>query len=105
MAQVATATPQTGPSSQSSNASQCRCRPGCGLGRLMQKLRKQSRLLCTASRPATFRCQYDPLSYARNFDRDGFELDDESAQFHYSFSSRFVAITNPGISSGLSSNR
>ncbi|KAJ3708290.1 hypothetical protein LUZ61_011995 [Rhynchospora tenuis] len=103
MAQVATATPPTGPAGKSSNGSQCRCRQGCGLGQLMRKLRKQSRLLCMTSRPSTFHCQYDPLSYARNFDRNGFGLDDEPTQFYHSFSSRFVA-SNPAMSSGLSSN-
>ncbi|TVU08466.1 hypothetical protein EJB05_41871, partial [Eragrostis curvula] len=67
---------------------------GCGLalGRLVRKLRRQSRLLCTASaRPAasaSARCQqYDPLSYARNFDF-GTALD--GGADGYSFASRFV---------------
>ncbi|OEL29767.1 hypothetical protein BAE44_0009216 [Dichanthelium oligosanthes] len=48
---------------------------GCGLalGRLVRKLRRQSRMLvCTAAAAgasSSARCQqYDPLSYARNFD-------------------------------------
>ncbi|GJN39061.1 hypothetical protein PR202_gb28155 [Eleusine coracana subsp. coracana] len=69
---------------------------GCGLalGRLVRKLRRQSRtMLCTASpsaRPSSSsarRCQYDPLSYARNFDF-GTALDG------YSFASRFVLATS-----------
>lgn len=65
---------------------------GCGLalGRLVRKLRRQSsRMLCTAAsaRPAAAtRCQYDPLSYARNFDF-GTALDGADG---YSFASRFV---------------
>ncbi|KAG8074984.1 hypothetical protein GUJ93_ZPchr0006g45465 [Zizania palustris] len=77
---------------------------GCGLalGRLVRKLRRQSRtMLCTATaagRPggaARCRGQYDPLSYARNFDHSGGlgdGADDVSAQLyhHYTFASRFV---------------
>jgi hypothetical protein len=58
---------------------------GCGLalGRLVRRLRRQSRLLCT--RPASARCrQYDPLSYARNFDFG------TALAGGYSFASRFV---------------
>ncbi|KAK1279425.1 hypothetical protein QJS04_geneDACA014904 [Acorus gramineus] len=39
-----------------------------GLRRLMRRLKKQCKLLKTAIRPPTFHCQYDPLSYSRNFD-------------------------------------
>ncbi|XP_038975161.1 uncharacterized protein LOC120106262 [Phoenix dactylifera] len=79
------------------------CR-SCGIGRLMRMLRKQSRLLCMASRPTAFHCQYDPLSYSRNFDRgSGTALDDDSAHFYYTFSSRFVANSS-GISRGLTTN-
>nr|XP_010914223.2 uncharacterized protein LOC105039681 [Elaeis guineensis] len=79
------------------------CR-SCGIGRLMRMLRKQSRLLCMASRPTTLHCQYDPLSYSRNFDRGiGTALDDDSAHYYYTFSSRFVASSS-GISRGLTSN-
>ncbi|OAY71486.1 hypothetical protein ACMD2_02782 [Ananas comosus] len=73
--------------------------PSCGLGRLIRKLKKQSKLLCmTPARPrsSAFHCQYDPLSYARNFDRSGFgtALDDDSTHFYYTFSSRFVAVSS-----------
>ncbi|KAG1326409.1 hypothetical protein COCNU_01G003430 [Cocos nucifera] len=77
------------------------CR-SCGIGRLIRMLRKQSRLLCVASRPTTFHCQYDPLSYSRNFDR-GIGTDD-SAHYYYTFSSRFVASSSSGISRGLTTN-
>uniref|UniRef100_M8BMY2 Uncharacterized protein n=1 Tax=Aegilops tauschii TaxID=37682 RepID=M8BMY2_AEGTA len=61
--------------------------------------RRSKMLLCTAAPPgAAPRCrQYDPLSYARNFDRDGFgsALDDDVSGagnlcHHYTFASRFV---------------
>ncbi|KAJ1260289.1 hypothetical protein BS78_10G220800 [Paspalum vaginatum] len=74
---------------------------GCGLalGRLVRKLRRQSRALCAASAghhhhhhaasSASARCrQYDPLSYARNFDF-GTALDGADAGY-CSFASRFV---------------
>ncbi|KAF0902632.1 hypothetical protein E2562_018263 [Oryza meyeriana var. granulata] len=77
---------------------------GCGLalGRLVRKLRRQSRMMLSTatSRPgaaAAARCQYDPLSYARNFDRSGLGDDDDvSAQLyhHYTFASRFVLAAN-----------
>uniref|UniRef100_A0A0D9VCP9 Uncharacterized protein n=1 Tax=Leersia perrieri TaxID=77586 RepID=A0A0D9VCP9_9ORYZ len=80
--------------SSSSSAVARRC--GCGLGRLVRRLRRQA-ALC-AARPATASrlrrgsyCQYDPLSYARNFDGGG---DDGAAAaqlyYSYTFSSRFV---------------
>ncbi|XP_062227707.1 uncharacterized protein LOC133925988 [Phragmites australis] len=69
-----------------------RCGGGCGLalGRLVRKLRRQSKMLCTATpsarhTAAAARCQYDPLSYARNFDF-GTAVDGDG----YSFASRFV---------------
>ncbi|WOL12272.1 hypothetical protein Cni_G21038 [Canna indica] len=71
----------------------------CGLGGLVRKLRKQSKMyLCMApSRhsPAAFRCQYqyDPLSYSRNFDPNHNGFEDDSSHFYYSFSSRFVNST------------
>lgn len=76
---------------------------GCApaLGRLVRKLRRQSRLLCAATGGArhaaaaassSARCrhhhhQYDPLSYARNFD---FGTALEGNEAHCSFASRFV---------------
>ncbi|XP_015694009.1 uncharacterized protein LOC102704431 [Oryza brachyantha] len=71
---------------------------GCGLalGRLVRKLRRQSRMmLSTATARPAARCQYDPLSYARNFDRGG--DDDVSAQLYhrYTFASRFVLARQP----------
>ncbi|CAM0909274.1 unnamed protein product [Alopecurus aequalis] len=87
-------------------SSSCRRGPGgCGLAlaRLVRRLRRRSKMLCTAARPAgASRChQYDPLSYARNFDRDGFgtgglDGDDVSAHFshHYTFASRFVLASS-----------
>nr|CAB3468677.1 unnamed protein product [Digitaria exilis] len=73
---------------------------GCGmaLGRLVRKLRRQSRMLvCTAATAgarhghassSSSRChQYDPLSYARNFDF-GTALD--GGDGYCSFASRFV---------------
>ncbi|KAL6873495.1 hypothetical protein ACP4OV_013577 [Aristida adscensionis] len=68
---------------------------GCGvaLGRLVRKLRRQSRMLCAATAAggssAAARCQqYDPLSYARNFDF-GTALDGDAGGGH-SFAARFV---------------
>ncbi|XP_066376502.1 uncharacterized protein [Miscanthus floridulus] len=77
-----------GPSSSSSSSSRG-CAPA--LGRLVRKLRRQSRLLCAARHAAassSARCchQYDPLSYSRNFDF-GTALDGNEA---CSFASRFV---------------
>ncbi|CAL5054266.1 unnamed protein product [Urochloa decumbens] len=86
--------------STSSSASGCRGGGGrgCGLalGRLVRKLRRQSRMLAATARhghagsssSSSARCQqYDPLSYARNFDF-GTALD--GADGGYSFASRFV---------------
>jgi hypothetical protein len=57
-------------------------------------------MLCTAARPAAasrYCHQYDPLSYARNFDCDG-HGDDVSAAghlcHHYTFASRFVLASS-----------
>ncbi|KAG6512585.1 uncharacterized protein LOC121977985 [Zingiber officinale] len=82
--------------------------PNCGLGRLVRKLRRQSKMLSVAMTKSTaFGCQYDPLSYSRNFDRNGFgaALDDDdddedgsSDHFYYTFSSRFVAGTSSSCS-------
>ncbi|XP_062178693.1 uncharacterized protein LOC133883393 [Phragmites australis] len=69
-----------------------RCGCGLALGRLVRKLRRQSKMLCTASArhpAAAARCQYDPLSYARNFDF-GTALDGDG----YSFASRFVLASS-----------
>ncbi|KAG8069886.1 hypothetical protein GUJ93_ZPchr0006g45106 [Zizania palustris] len=84
-------------SSSSSVAVSRRC--GCGFGRLVRRLRRQAALCAArpAGAPSSSRplrgCQYDPLSYARNFDRgSGLDDSDEAAQLYYSytFSSRFV---------------
>ncbi|KAI4970080.1 hypothetical protein ZWY2020_000994 [Hordeum vulgare] len=88
----------------SSSSSSCRGRRGpagfgLALARLVRRLRRRSKMLvCTAAPTgASSRCrQYDPLSYARNFDRDGFgsAMDDVSGAghlcHHYTFASRFV---------------
>lgn len=54
-------------------------------------------MLCTASSASSSRCcplQYDPLSYARNFDHrggGGFGAGpDEDVDVRYTFASRFV---------------
>ncbi|CAD6335920.1 unnamed protein product [Miscanthus lutarioriparius] len=82
--------------STSTSSPGCRGGRGCApaLGRLVRKLRRQSRLLCAArhgaasSSSSAARCchQYDPLSYSRNFDF-GTALDGNEA---CSFASRFV---------------
>ena len=86
------------------SSSGCRGGRGCGLalGRLVRKLRRQSRMLvCTAgarhahghAASSSARChQYDPLSYARNFDL-GTALD--GSEGYYSFDSRFVLAAAP----------
>uniref|UniRef100_A0ACD5UHN1 Uncharacterized protein n=1 Tax=Avena sativa TaxID=4498 RepID=A0ACD5UHN1_AVESA len=88
-----------------SSSSSCRRGPagGCGmaLGRLVRRLRRRSKMLCTAARPAPAAAsrychQYDPLSYARNFDfGTGLHDDDDDdvsghLNYHYTFASRFV---------------
>ncbi|CAN6163151.1 unnamed protein product [Urochloa humidicola] len=105
MAEAAAAGSAAAARGPSSSASASGCRGGgsggrgCGLalGRLVRKLRRQSRMLvCTAATArhghagssSSARChQYDPLSYARNFDF-GTALD--GADGGYSFASRFV---------------
>ncbi|CAM0946601.1 unnamed protein product [Alopecurus aequalis] len=85
---------------------------GCGLGRLVRRLRRQGRqALCASARPASSTaealrgCQYDPLSYARNFDHTGFgdpDPDDDAANslyYSYTFSSRFVLAPGTTTSS------
>ncbi|KAL6888454.1 hypothetical protein ACP4OV_009480 [Aristida adscensionis] len=83
----------------SASASGRRCCGGCGLGlaRLVRRLRRRGRrALCSgAARPPASRLagrQYDPLSYARNFDLGGDDGDGDGAMLHHScsFSSRFV---------------
>lgn len=70
--------------------------PWCNsLRTLMRKLKKQTKMLYYGPRPTkTFHCHYDPLSYARNFDRSGYDgaifPGNDSDRFH-TFSSRFVA--------------
>lgn len=95
---------------------------GCGLGlaRLVGRLRRQGRrALSAAATPSAAarrrgcQCQYDPLSYARNFDLGGDGADDAAAgvYYSYSFSSRFVLAPSSSSSaaaavsapSGLSS--
>uniref|UniRef100_A0A0A9DBZ0 Uncharacterized protein n=1 Tax=Arundo donax TaxID=35708 RepID=A0A0A9DBZ0_ARUDO len=79
---------------------------GCGLGlaRLVQRLRRQGRrALCAGSAlppPRRLGCQYDPLSYARNFDL-GDEGDADAARLYSScsFSSRFVLAPSSSSSS------
>ena len=84
--------------------------PCCGLARLVRRLRRQGRrALCAAAashshQPRRHRAsasssscrQYDPLSYARNFDlgRDADDADADAARIYYacSFSSRFALV-------------
>ncbi|XP_037463811.1 uncharacterized protein LOC119335854 [Triticum dicoccoides] len=88
-----------------SSSSSCRGRRGpagfgLALARLVRRLRRRSKMLLCSPAPTggSSRCrQYDPLSYARNFDGDGFgsALDNEVAGgghlcHHYTFASRFV---------------
>jgi hypothetical protein len=60
--------------------------PCCGLAGLLRRLRRQgSRALCPAAASRRHRAscrQYDPLSYARNFDlgRDAADADAEDAR-------------------------
>ncbi|KAH7654533.1 hypothetical protein IHE45_19G148600 [Dioscorea alata] len=71
--------------------------PSCsGIERFVRKLKKRSKMLCMTSRTPTFHCQYDPLSYARNFDRNGFGCasDDDPALFCHTFSSRFAMASS-----------
>ncbi|XP_051194708.1 uncharacterized protein [Lolium perenne] len=86
------------------------CGGGCGLGRLVRRLRRQGRqALCAAARPpsasaeALRGCQYDPLSYARNFDHTGFgDPDASSLYYSYTFSSRFVLAPGAAITTSSS---
>ncbi|KAL5208508.1 hypothetical protein ABZP36_032943 [Zizania latifolia] len=86
-------------------------RCGCGLGRLVRHLRRQAALCAPrpAGAPSSSRlrgCQYDPLSYARNFDRGGGPDDsDAAAQLYYSytFSSRFVLSSSSSAAAAPSS--
>ncbi|KAG2607829.1 uncharacterized protein LOC120671572 [Panicum virgatum] len=113
MADAAAPGARGGPSSSSSG---CRGGRGCGLalGRLVRKLRRQSRMLvCTAgarhghghaaSSSSSARChQYDPLSYARNFDL-GTALD--GSEGYYSFASRFVLAAAPRAAAAVETSR
>jgi hypothetical protein len=84
------------------------CCGGCGLGlaRLVRRLRRRGRraLRASASQPRRRACQYDPLSYARNFDLGGCDDDnaDDAARVRYScsFSSRFVLVPTASQSAG-----
>ena len=58
----------------------------CCWKRLMKKLRRKGRVLFFKVKPPPFHCQYDPLSYALNF--DNCDLDDDA---HLIFSLRFVS--------------
>ncbi|KAF7089180.1 hypothetical protein CFC21_092200 [Triticum aestivum] len=85
-------------------AAQRCCGGGCGLGRLVRRLRRQGRQALCAARPAASSsalrgCQYDPLSYARNFDQSGFDADAASLYYSYTFSSRFVLAPGSATSS------
>ena len=81
---------------------------GCGLGlaRLVRRLRRRGRRALRAAsssaQPRRRACQYDPLSYARNFDLGGFDGDADAARVHYgcSFSSRFVLVPAPSSAAG-----
>ncbi|CAD6251738.1 unnamed protein product [Miscanthus lutarioriparius] len=85
--------------------------PCCGLARLVRRLRRQGRrALCAAShshQPRRHRAsscrQYDPLSYARNFDLGRDADDADAARIYYacSFSSRFALV--PATASSSSS--
>ncbi|OEL22397.1 hypothetical protein BAE44_0016585 [Dichanthelium oligosanthes] len=90
---------------------QCCCgigSEGCGirLARLVRRLRRRGRraLRAAATQPRGLACQYDPLSYARNFDfggtGDAFD-DADAARVYYScsFSSRFVLVPTATASS------
>ncbi|KAJ0980822.1 hypothetical protein J5N97_009077 [Dioscorea zingiberensis] len=76
-----------------------------GIERFVRKLKKRSKMLCMVPRTPSFHCQYDPLSYSRNFDRTGFgtsdddhDLDHDHDDHHYhfchSFSSRFAMASS-----------
>ncbi|RCV05293.1 hypothetical protein SETIT_1G071800v2 [Setaria italica] len=85
---------------------------GCGLGLawLVRRLRRRGRraLRSAAASAASSQqrrraCQYDPLSYARNFDLGGCDGDaDDAARVYYgcSFSSRFVLVPAASQSAG-----
>ncbi|KAA0052435.1 hypothetical protein E6C27_scaffold120G00320 [Cucumis melo var. makuwa] len=75
------------------SSSHCNC-----LAKLLRKLKKRSRVLCTTTGDSSspFQCRYDPLSYSLNFDTSGCGslLDDHYYQYFCAFSSRFAS--NPG---------
>ncbi|PUZ74272.1 hypothetical protein GQ55_1G051200 [Panicum hallii var. hallii] len=81
---------------------------GCGLGlaRLVRRLRRRGRRALRAAsssaQPRRRACQYDPLSYARNFDLGGCDGDGDAARGYYScsFSSRFVLVPASSSSAG-----
>ncbi|KQJ93545.1 uncharacterized protein LOC100822752 [Brachypodium distachyon] len=104
---AAESAPSTAPSCLHGGHASQRCcgGGGCGLGRLVRRLRRQGRqALCAAARPTSSSAlrgcqQYDPLSYARNFDSDGADADAASLYYSYTFSSRFV-LPPPSAAAG-----
>jgi hypothetical protein len=80
------------------------CRPrggggwcGLGLARLVGRLRRQGkRALCSPARRRGCQCQYDPLSYARNFD-----LDAAHVYYSHSFTSRSVLASSPSSAAAV----
>ncbi|GJM90319.1 hypothetical protein PR202_ga06586 [Eleusine coracana subsp. coracana] len=73
---------------------------GLGLARLVGRLRRQGRrALSSSPRRRGCQCQYDPLSYARNFDLGDGDEAAAGVYYSYSFSSRFVLAPSSSTSS------